>query len=105
MQIGKCQFCEHPRTHLRWTQRWEMWLCKTCRTEMGRAVGSESSKGAIMKPSPEYAEHAAPEAILAQLKLAKSARTRADNLVKWLSDLLIRRIAQVEKGEWPPKRV
>jgi hypothetical protein len=51
-----------------------------------------------------YARSAAPEAILAELKIARAAQARAAELTGWLEVLLARRVRQVTDGTWPPPR-
>jgi hypothetical protein len=46
---------------------------------------------------------AAPEAIQANLVIARRRLAEAAEEVDWLAVLLARRTAEVAKGEWPPK--
>lgn len=48
-----------------------------------------------------FAQCAAAEAIQAQLDQAYAAHNAAGRDIKWLTDLLIARLAQVRRGEWP----
>lgn len=49
-----------------------------------------------------FAQHAAPEAIEHQLKLAKAARRAAQRDIEWLAELAGRRAAEMAAGVWPP---
>ena len=48
-----------------------------------------------------FAKHAAPEAIQSQLDQAYAAQLTAARDIKWLTELLLARMAQVRAGEWP----
>lgn len=48
-----------------------------------------------------YEQHAAPESIAANLSKATIAKVRAEAEADWLSELLDRRLAEKESGEWP----
>lgn len=48
-----------------------------------------------------YAASAAPESIAVYLRRARIAAQAAQREVKWLSDLLERRTAEKDAGEWP----
>ena len=48
-----------------------------------------------------FEEHAAPEAIRAALDQAYAAQQAAARNIKWLTELLLVRSAQVRDGQWP----
>ncbi len=56
----------------------------------------------------KYGEHypacAAPESIRASLEQAYAKEREAQQEVRWLSDLLVKRCRQVQAGEWPPPK-
>ncbi len=54
---------------------------------------------------PQFPDHAAPEAIRANLDQAYEAQREAQQEIQWLSELLVRRCREVQRGEWPPAQV
>jgi len=55
------------------------------------------------KDKERYARHAAPEAIRAELRVARERQQRAAVEVVWLERLLAQREQQVAAGAWPPE--
>lgn len=67
-----------------------------------------SKMGDLPKPgNAVYEEHAAPHAIRAHLKEARTKRRRVvaeyDKTISWLEELLLDRMQQVADGQWPRK--
>lgn len=58
---------------------------------------------ASQRIDPLYAEHASPDSIRHQIKLARANRDRWQRRVDALTRLLDQRLGQIDTGTWPPK--
>jgi hypothetical protein len=68
----------------------------------GVAVGEERARPGSKQDDALFAQHAALEAIEAELRRATATRSRWDRRVAWLTALRVQRIEQVQAGTWPP---
>ena len=58
----------------------------------------------IPKKEEGYVKHASAEAIRARLKAVRKHRNRLTGEVAWLNRLLAKRLGQIERNEWPPRK-